>query len=120
MTNLYHILTEGLSIDYKNRRIWWVNRGPETPTVMSCDLDGHDPRTLTLASTMPTPHVIAVYEGKVYFASGDQKASMWVTKYDGTNTSLLRMNTPSVNAMKIFIKDQLNGTWLVDHYINLI
>ena len=103
------VLIEGLAIDYQDSRIWWVNLQSESHQIMSCSLVGEDPRSLDLPASVPLPSAIAVYDGMVYLASTDEK-SLWTVKYDGSNATLLRGNTPFVNTMKIFIKNQLNGT----------
>ena len=76
---------------------------------MSCGLAGEDLRSLDLPESVQLPSAIAVYDGMVYLASTSGK-SLWVVKYDGSNATLLRGDTPFVNTMKIFIKNQLNGT----------
>ena len=108
-SNWYCVLIEGLAIDYQDQRIWWVNLQSESHQVMSCGLAGEDPRSLDLPNSVRLPSAIAVYDGMVYLASTSEK-SLWVVKYDGSDATLLRGDAPFVNTMKIFIKNQLNGT----------
>lgn len=35
-----------LTLDAENKRLYWIERHPETPRIVSVDLDGNDPKVI--------------------------------------------------------------------------
>lgn len=76
----------GLTIDYPNQRLYWVDA--KFSTIESILLDGTDRRVI-LADVVKHPYAIAVFEDKLYWSDWATHSIQYCDKFTGKNRHTL-------------------------------
>ena len=103
----------GLTIDYNNNKLWWVNWAEEESHIVHSELDGSQAKKFDLSKFGSDfrPDHITVHNGQLY-ATSEKHNYIWSISTDSENTksSQIVRKTSSINALKLFAKQRTSGT----------
>lgn len=90
----------GLTIDYPNERLYWVDAKHQT--VSSIRLDGTDRRTV-LENIVKHPYAVAVFEDKLYWSDWTTHSIQMCDKFTGKNHhTLLKENKQYIYGIHVY------------------
>ncbi|CAG2242217.1 LRP5_6 [Mytilus edulis] len=114
----------GLSIDFAENRLYWVDNHVQSKQIKSSAFDGTDIRILmTSADNLPWAFGLVVYKDWLYITQFTNNTVCRVDKQTGSNFQIIRSDADTPVGIKIYSGDNQphgSGKWLTYANLNTI
>ncbi|XP_043066692.1 low-density lipoprotein receptor-related protein 1 isoform X1 [Drosophila bipectinata] len=98
---------QSLTMDFDSQRLYYAYDGSG---IAYYDIPRNETRKVLVASQITSISSLTVYNGTLYFPENIQSVIMQCEKEACSNMSFLRVNTKSIQSMKMFYADAQSGT----------